>query len=269
MTQQCSIFECKTPLSFIKSSAIAQTVQERVIMPLYSQCHAASSALWQPWRCISAVPVPVVGPGLCRGCVKWLQCDFSLGGGLQVEGGGSEEAGQGVQGVTTQGGCSGMAGMGTVSAGVLEDGISPGAGGCCGGFAEHQFCSQRGMSTTEPRSHFWEGFWDQARAGKQCLGWAPPAAPAPTRDTGQLQSNHPTASPTALHPQFWGGHGCSPRAPCPAGSSPHVPHKIQVRAELVFREPLGDSPSARFADSISLSVEESERGRTAFVVAGC
>lgn len=37
MSQQRSIFKCKTPLSFIKSSVITQTAQERVITPLRSQ----------------------------------------------------------------------------------------------------------------------------------------------------------------------------------------------------------------------------------------
>lgn len=220
MSQQCSIFKCKTPLSFIKSSAIAQTVQERVITPLYSQCRAASSALWQPWRCISAVPVPVVGPGLCWGCVKWLQCDFSLGGGLQVERGGSEEAGQGVQDVTAQGGCSGMAGMGTVSAGVLEDGISPGAGGCCGGFAEHQFCSQRGMSTIEPRSHFWEGFWDRAQAGKPCLGWAPPAATSTHQGHGAAAKQSPHSITHCSAPPVLGGSWLLSKSPLPCRIQP-------------------------------------------------
>lgn len=105
---------------------------------------------------------PGAVPGLCRGCVKWLPYDFSLGGGLQAERGGSEEPRWGVQGVTAHGGRSGMAAMGTASAGMLEDGMSPGVGGHCGGFAEHRFCSQKRTSTGEPRSHFWEGFWDQA-----------------------------------------------------------------------------------------------------------
>ena len=275
VSQQRSIFKCKPPLSFIKSSVITQTAQGRVITPLRSQRQTASLAR-QPPRCRG-------GSAACgRGSGVWGGSYPCLRAGRQAQ----ESRARGSRGVTAREGCCQHGGDGhRVCWGCSRLGWNA-RGERCGGFVERQFVvPEDGEAQRSPGPVSGRGFPTVGRgAGRGVmpgLGTHPPAAPCLPNSPFPPASPSPAAAPESrcrcqaaplpvLHPSSPGGsRDRCPRAHQPAGSGPCAPRKTQARAELVFRVTLGDSLSPGFGDAVSLSVDESERGRTAFVAVGC